>query len=122
MDTFKKMETNRKNLVAGLKTPEFKTMNNEEAKRRKKMTKQIANGLSQSVKTMGKMKIYLMECINTYFSVILRVDDLAYNAINLMLKAEEQGNDKRYDNELGAGGARTDADKARDFIERNARI
>lgn len=122
VDTFKKMETNRKNLVAGLKTPEFKTVNNKEAKRRKKMTKQIANGLSQSVKTMGKMKIYLMECINIYFSVILRVDDLAYNAVNLMLKAEEQGNDKRYDSELGAGGSRKDLDKARDFIEKNTRI
>ena len=122
VDTFKKMETNRKNLFAGLKAPEFKTMDKKEAKRRKKMTKQIANGLSQSVKTMAKMKIYLMECINAYFSVILRVDELAFRAMNLMLDKERQGNDVRYENNLGAGKSKKDYDIARDFVQRNTRI
>ncbi len=122
VDTFKKMETNRKNLFSGLKAPEFKTMDKKEAKRRKKMTKQIANGLSQSVKTMAKMKIYLMECINAYFSVILRVDDLAFRAVNMMLDKERQGNDVRYENKLGAGKSKKDYDIARDFIQRNTRI
>lgn len=122
VDTFKKMETNRKNLFAGLKGPEFKTMDKKEAKRRKVMTKQIANGLSQSIKTMAKMKIYLMECINAYFSVILRVDELAFRAVNLMLDKERQGNDVRYENQLGAGKSKKDYDIARDFVQKNTRI
>lgn len=122
VDTFKKMETNRKNLFAGLKAPEFKTMDKKEAKRRKKMTKQIANGLSQSVKTMGKMKIYLMECINAYFSVILRVDELAFTAVKMMANAESEGNDIRYDAEMGAGRATTDYDAARINTQQVTRI
>lgn len=122
VDTFKKMETNRKNLFARLKAPEFKTMDKKEAKRRKKMTKQIANGLSQSVKTMGKMKIYLMECINAYFSVILRVDELAFTAVKMMANAESEGNDIRYDAEMGAGRATTDYDAARINTQQVTRI
>lgn len=120
-DTFRKIETNRKKMYNGLKET-APTIDKKELKRRKKIIKNINNGLNESVKAMGNMKLYMMDCINVYFSMIMRIDNLAFTCIKKLVDIETQKVDRRYNSKMGAGQARTTIDEVRHGFQEHTKI
>ena len=78
----------------------FKQANLENKKEQGKIIDQIWDGIKLSSKELLSRKSYIIECINVYYSMILRIDKLAVNSINAMLAIENMNLDKKYQRHL----------------------
>lgn len=65
-----------------------------------KIIDSIWEGINASCKELLDKKVYLIDCINMYFDMILRIDNLAVNSIKQMLDVENANRDKKYDSSL----------------------
>lgn len=65
-----------------------------------KIIDQIWDGVKLSMKEILSKKNYLIDCINVYFDMVLRIDKLAVLAIKDMLAVENKYRDKKYDKNL----------------------
>ena len=74
----------------------FKNANIEDKKDQGKILDSIWDGLNASCKELLSRKAYLIDCINIYFDMILRIDELGIKCIKEMLNVEESVNDDRY--------------------------
>lgn len=79
---------------------EFKSVNMDNKKEQGKIIDSIWDGVKESCKELLSRKNYIMECINIYFEMILRIDKLARKAIESMLNIENQHRDKNYDKHI----------------------
>lgn len=103
-ETFKEIERKRKASMRKLKKNGFVETENDDDKLKKeneKMLKEALEGCKLSAKEIGQMKIYVMDCINVYFSMVIRIDNLALACINAMLMTEKQASDDQYDMKQG---------------------
>ena len=66
-----------------------------------KIIDDIWEGMRLSCKELLSRKAYIIECINTYFDMILRIDKLAYKSVNLMLDYENGHLDNSYKRDAG---------------------
>lgn len=90
----------------------FKNAKMEDKKDQGKIIDSIWDGIKESCKELLSRKKYIIECINVYYEMILRIDNLAVKSINRMLDVEAEHTDKRY-NKHSAIGHNTDIrDKA----------
>lgn len=64
-----------------------------------KIIDQIWDGIKDASKELLSRKAYLIDCINVYFDMILRIDKLAYNSMKSMLEIEAEKLDKKYKNQ-----------------------
>lgn len=78
----------------------FKQADLEDKKEQGKIIDQIWDGIKASSKELLSRKSYIIECINTYYSMILRIDKLAVNSINAMLAIENMNLDNKYQRHL----------------------
>lgn len=78
----------------------FKQADLENKKEQGKIIDQIWDGIKTSSKELLSRKSYIIECINTYYSMILRIDKLAVNSINAMLAVENMNLDSKYQRHL----------------------
>ena len=78
----------------------FKQANLANKKEQGKIIDQIWDGIKLSSKELLSRKSYIIECINVYYSMILRIDKLAVNSINAMLAVENMNLDKKYQRHL----------------------
>src|SRR5574344_47978 len=63
----------------------------------------IWDGIRYSCKELLSRKEYLINCINVYFYMVLRIDNLAYKSINSMLEIENAHLDSHYKNQVHIG-------------------
>lgn len=70
----------------------------------------IWDGIRLSCKELLSRKVYIIDCINIYFDMILRIDKLAYKAINSMLETENGHMDSKYRSSLNVSH-KTDSNK-----------
>ena len=75
----------------------FKRADVENKKDEAKIIDSIWDGVNASCKLLLGQKSYLIKCINIYFDMILRIDNLAVNSIKQMLQVENEHRDTRYD-------------------------
>lgn len=75
----------------------FKNAEIDDKKAEAKIIDSIWDGINKSCKLLLSKKAYLIECINTYYDMILRIDKLAVNCIKEMLMVETKYRDARYD-------------------------
>lgn len=75
----------------------FKRADVENKKDEAKIIDSIWDGVNASCKLLLGQKSYLIKCINIYFDMILRIDNLAVNSIKQMLQVENDHRDTRYD-------------------------
>ena len=94
----------------------FKNAKMENKKDQGKIIDSIWDGIKESCKELLSRKKYIIECINVYYEMILRIDNLAVKSINKMLDVEAEYTDKRY-NKHSAIGHSTDI---RDKVHRAA--
>lgn len=107
-ETFKAIDRKRKDTLKRLKlktgisgSAEVKDERLE--KENEKTVKKALKGVKLSIKEVAKMKVYVMDCINIYFAMMLRIDNLCLAAINAMLLTEKKASDSGYN--LGEGRA-----------------
>ena len=81
----------------------FKSANMDNKKEQGEIIDSIWDGIREACKELLSRKNYIIECINTYYEMILRIDKLAVNAINAMLDVENEHRDKKYDKHLAFG-------------------
>lgn len=74
----------------------FKNADVENKKDNGKILDSIWDGINASCKELLSRKAYLIDCINVYFDMILRIDNLGVKAIKEMLDVEMAHRDKRY--------------------------
>ena len=81
-----------------------------------KIIDSIWNGISASAKELLDKKVYIIDCINVYFDMVLRIDALGVRCINAMLDVENENRDKKYDRHLNVSHKREvkDNDEKRD--------
>lgn len=65
-----------------------------------KIIDDIWNGIKDSCKELLNQKTYLIDCINVYFDMILRIDKLAVQSIKNMLDFENSERDHNYSRHL----------------------
>lgn len=65
-----------------------------------KILDQIWTGMNLSAKELLSKKGYIIDCINTYFDMIVRINRLAIVSIKSMLAVENNHRDKDYDRSL----------------------
>lgn len=82
---------------------EFKNAKMEDKKDQGKIIDSIWDGIKESCKELLSRKKYIIECINIYYDMILRIDKLAVTAIERMLDVEDEHRDKRYDKHAKIG-------------------
>lgn len=75
----------------------FKNANIENKHDEAKIIDSIWNGINASCRELLTRKAYLIDCINVYYDMILRIDKLAVKAIKQMLDVEDAHRDTRYD-------------------------
>lgn len=75
----------------------FKATNVPNKKDEGKIIDEIWDGIKESCKELLSRKNYIMDCINIYFDMILRIDKLGVQAIKNMLALENADRDKNYD-------------------------
>lgn len=85
----------------------FKNANIEDKKEQGKILDSIWDGLNGSCKELLSRKAYLIDCINIYFDMILRIDNLGKKAIQQMLDVEMAYNDPRYNKSLNVDLTKT---------------
>lgn len=81
----------------------FKSMNMENKKEQGRLIDQIWDGINISSKELLSRKAYIIDCINIYYQMILRIDNLAVNSIKKMLAVEASHLDKNYKKHLKVG-------------------
>lgn len=81
----------------------FKDMELANKKDEGKIIDSIWDGVNASCRELLSRKAYLIECINVYYDMILRIDKLAVKAIKEMLDVEDAHRDKRYDKSVNVG-------------------
>lgn len=81
----------------------FKSSALDDKKEKAKIIDQIWDGVKLSSRELLSKKAYIIDCINIYYQMILRIDDLAVKAIKSMLVQESMNLDKRYKNQLKVG-------------------
>jgi hypothetical protein len=74
----------------------FKEADISDKKDEGKIIDSIWNGVNESCKELLRKKSYLIDCINIYYEMILRIDKLAVKSIKEMLEVESVYRDKRY--------------------------
>ena len=74
----------------------FKNADIENKKDNGKILDSIWDGINASCKELLSRKAYLIDCINIYFDMILRIDNLGVKAIKEMLEVEAAHRDTRY--------------------------
>lgn len=108
-ETFKAIDRKRKDTLKRLKMKNGAISGSAEIKderiekENEKIVKLALKGVKLSIKEVAKMKVYVMDCINIYFSMMLRIDNLCLAAINAMLVTEKKASDSGYN--LGEGKA-----------------
>lgn len=78
----------------------FKNAKVENKKDNGKILDSIWDGINASCKELLSRKAYLIDCINIYFDMILRIDNLGVKAIKEMLEVEAAHRDTRYNTGL----------------------
>lgn len=78
----------------------FKAVAMDNKKENGKIIDEIWDGMKASGKEILSRKTYLIDCINVYFDMVLRIDNLAVMAIKDMLAVENKYRDKNYDKSL----------------------
>ena len=81
----------------------FKSASMDNKKEQGEIIDSIWDGIKEACKELLSRKNYIIECINVYYDMILRVDKLAVNSINAMLDVENAHRDKKYDKHLAFG-------------------
>lgn len=84
-----------------LKRFKVAALNNK--KEQGKVIDQIWDGIKVSSKELLSRKAYIIDCINIYYQMILRIDKLAVRAIQAMLAQENITLDSRYKKDLKVG-------------------
>lgn len=84
----------------------FKATDMPDKKDEGKIIDEIWDGIKESCKELLSRKNYIIDCINVYFDMILRIDKLGVQCIDNMLALENADRDKRYDKHLGVGHKR----------------
>ena len=108
-ETFKAIDRKRKDtlkrmkLKTGLTSGSSEIENEQIDKENEKIVKKALKGVKLSIKEVAKMKVYVMDCINIYFSMMMRIDNLCLACINAMLITEKKASDGNYN--LGEGKA-----------------
>ena len=94
---------------------EFKNAKMDDKKDQGRIIDSIWDGIKESCKELLSRKKYIIECINVYYEMILRIDNLAKTSIEKMLEVEDQHRDKRYDKHTKLGHISDISEKARRF-------
>lgn len=94
---------------------EFKNAKMDDKKDQGRIIDSIWDGIKESCKELLSRKKYIIECINVYYEMILRIDNLAKTSIEKMLEVEDQHRDKRYDKHTKLGHISDVSEKARRF-------
>lgn len=81
----------------------FKSAALDNKKEQGKIIDQIWDGIKLSSKELLSRKAYIIDCINIYYQMILRIDNLAVRAIKSMLAQENLNLDDRYKKDLKIG-------------------
>lgn len=81
----------------------FKSAALDNKKEQGKIIDQIWDGIKLSSKELLSRKAYIIDCINIYYQMILRIDNLAIRAIKSMLAQENLNLDDRYKKDLKIG-------------------
>lgn len=108
-ETFKSIDRKRKdalrrmNMKSGIASGSGEIKDERLEKENAKILKKALKGVKLSVKEVSKMKVYVMDCINIYFSMMIRIDNLCLACINAMLLTEKKASDGDYN--LGEGRA-----------------
>ncbi len=79
----------------------FKNAALDNKKDQGKIIDQIWDGVKLASKELLSRKSYIIDCINIYYSMILRIDRLAVNSIKAMLANEAMNLDSKYKKSLG---------------------
>lgn len=79
----------------------FKNASLDNKKDQGKIIDQIWDGVKLASKELLSRKSYIIDCINIYYSMILRIDRLAVNSIKAMLANEAMNLDSKYKKSLG---------------------
>lgn len=85
----------------------FKNADIEDKKDQGKILDSIWEGINASCKELLSRKAYLIDCINIYFDMIMRIDNLGVKAIQEMLDVEAAHSDKRYNKSLNVAHTKT---------------
>lgn len=85
----------------------FKNANIEDKKDQGKILDSIWEGINASCRELLSRKAYLIDCINIYFDMIMRIDNLGVKAIQEMLDVEAAHSDKRYNRSLNVAHSKT---------------
>jgi len=85
----------------------FKNANIEDKKDQGKILDSIWEGINASCRELLSRKAYLIDCINIYFDMIMRIDNLGVKAIQEMLDVEAALSDKRYNRSLNVAHSKT---------------
>ena len=81
----------------------FKSASMDNKKEQGQIIDSIWDGIKEACKELLSRKNYIIDCINVYYDMILRIDKLAINSINSMLDVENSHRDKNYDRHLAFG-------------------
>lgn len=81
----------------------FKAAKLDNKKEQGKIIDQIWDGIKLSSKELLSRKSYIIDCINIYYQMILRIDKLAVRSIESMLAQENLHLDKNYKKNLKVG-------------------
>lgn len=92
---------------------EFKNAKIEDKKDQGRIIDSIWDGIKESCKELLSRKKYIIECINVYYEMILRIDNLAKTSIEKMLEVEDQHRDKQYDKHTKLGHISDVSEKVR---------
>lgn len=92
------IKLNKQNALA-----KFKNANIDNKKDEGKIIDDIWDGINASCRELLGKKSYLIDCINVYYEMILRIDKLAVSAIKEMLDVENAHRDTRYDKHVAIG-------------------
>lgn len=99
-ETFKDIERRRNEVMKKMKQGVYIHKENEDDddtnKENERLLKEALKGCKLSIKEVAQMKIYVMDCINIYFSMVLRIDKLCIASINAMLLTEKKHSDSNY--------------------------
>lgn len=81
----------------------FKAASMDNKKEQGKIIDQIWDGIKVASKELLSRKAYIIDCINIYYQMILRIDNKAVQAIKSMLAVENLHLDKNYKRHLKVG-------------------
>ena len=95
----------------------FKSASMDNKKEQGQIIDSIWDGIKEACKELLSRKNYIIECINVYYDMILRIDKLAVKSINAMLDVENAHRDKKYDKHLAFGHKGDLGDKVKQGVK-----